>query len=74
MHGKYLEKILEEKHKSRKTDASEAKDDKCETSRKRPRLENWTSLQVISSKPSGLFLCTCVYYMIQWKKYIAKFL
>ncbi|KAG7595334.1 MYB-CC type transcription factor LHEQLE-containing domain [Arabidopsis thaliana x Arabidopsis arenosa] len=43
-HAKYLEKILEEKHKSRKTDASEAKDDKCETSRKRPRLENLTSL------------------------------
>ncbi|KAG7600691.1 MYB-CC type transcription factor LHEQLE-containing domain [Arabidopsis suecica] len=39
-HAKCLEKILEEQHKSRKTDASEAKDDKCETSRKRPRLEN----------------------------------
>ncbi|CAE5960278.1 unnamed protein product [Arabidopsis arenosa] len=40
-HPKCLEKILEEQHKSHKTDASEAK---CETSRKRPRLENRTSL------------------------------
>lgn len=39
-HAKYLEKILEEQRKSHKIDVSEAKDDECGTSLKRPRLGN----------------------------------
>lgn len=49
-HAKYLEKILDEQRKS-----TSKQDDECETSLKRPRLENWTSHELVKLSLSDLY-------------------